>query len=98
MASRLADLIRRARKLAAERDRLVDTLADDWTRALRDQRVSRGDLEELWAALTEETLRRATRSLDTKWNAHAIRHETEEVITRLRARVEAALARDDGSG
>ena len=37
MASRLADLIRKARRLAAERDRLIDALAADWTRALRGQ-------------------------------------------------------------
>ena len=56
--SRLADLIRRARRLAAERDRLIEALAADWTRALRGQRLSASDLDELWAGLTEEAVRR----------------------------------------
>ena len=51
MPSRLADLIRRARRLAAERDRLVESLAADWARALRGQRLSATDLDELWAGL-----------------------------------------------
>ncbi len=49
MPSRLAELIRRARRLAAERDRLIESLARDWTRALRGQRLSASDLDELWA-------------------------------------------------
>ena len=46
MPSRLADLIRRARRLATERDRLIESLAADWTRALRGQRLSASDLDE----------------------------------------------------
>ncbi|MBI2215898.1 MAG: hypothetical protein HYU51_01245 [Candidatus Rokubacteria bacterium] len=94
MGQRLADLIRRARKLASDRDRLVESLAEDWVRALRDHGLSRRDLEELWAALTEEALRRAGSSLDEKWTSPVVRQETEEVIARLRARVEAALGDD----
>lgn len=91
MASRLADLIKKARRLAAERDRLVETLAGEWVVALQGQTLSRSDLEELWAALTEEALRRAGQSLDGKWNPQAVRQETEEIIARLRVKVEAAL-------
>ena len=91
MAPRLADLIRKARRLAADRDRQVDSLAAEWVRALHGQRLSSSDLEELWAALTEEALRRASQSLDGKWNLQAVRQETESVIARLRAKVEGAL-------
>ncbi len=91
MAPRLADLIRKARRLAADRDRQVDSLAAEWVRALQGQRLSPSDLEELWAALTEETLRRASQSLDGKWNPQSVRQETEDVISRLRAKVEGAL-------
>ena len=95
MASRLADLIKKARRLAAERDRLVDGLATDWVRALQGQSLSRTDLEELWAALTEEALRRAGQAFDGKWNPQTVRQEAEEVIARLRTKVEAALGADD---
>ena len=90
MASRLADLIRKARRLAAERDRLIDSLAADWTRALRGQGLSTSDLEELWAGLTEDAVRRG-HSTEGKWSNHAWRVEAQEVIARVRAKVEAAL-------
>ena len=91
MPSRLADLIRRARRLAAERDRLVDALAADWARALRGQRLSATDLDELWAGLTEEAVRRGGASGDGRWTPQAWRAEAQEVIARVRAKVEAAL-------
>ncbi len=91
MPSRLADLIRRARRLATERDRLVDSLAADWARALRGQRLSATDLDELWAGLTEEAVRRGGTSGDGRWTAQAWRAEAQEVIARVRAKVEAAL-------
>jgi hypothetical protein len=89
--SRLADLIRRARRLAAERDRLVDALASDWARALRGQRLSATDLDELWAGLTEEAVRRGGADSEGRWSAQAWRAEAQEVISRVRAKVEAAL-------
>jgi len=85
---RLADLIRRARRLAAERDRLVDALAADWVRALRGQGLSAQDLDELWAGLTEDAVRRGG---DGRWTSQAWRSEAHEVISRVRAKVEAAL-------
>ena len=91
MPSRLADLIRRARRLASERDRLVDSLAADWARALRGQRLSATDLDELWAGLTEEAVRRGAAAGDGRWTAQAWRAEAQEAIARVRAKVEAAL-------
>jgi len=91
MPSRLADLIRRARRLATERDRLVDSLAADWARALRGQRLSATDLDELWAGLTEEAVRRGGVAGDGRWTAQQWRAEAQEVIARVRAKVEAAL-------
>jgi len=89
MASRLADLIRKARRLASERDRLIDALAADWTRALRGQGLTAEDLDELWAGRTEDAVRRGTP--DGRWTAQAWRAEAQEVISRVRAKVEAAL-------
>ena len=90
MASKLADLVRRARRLSAERDRLIDAVATEWARALRGQRLTATDLDELWAALTEDALRQAVPG-DGKWTAQAWRHETGEVIARVREKVEASL-------
>jgi hypothetical protein len=89
--SRLADLIRRARRLASDRDRLVEGLAADWARALRGQRLSASDLDELWAGLTEEAVRRGGVAGEGRWTAQAWRAEAQEVIGRVRAKVEAAL-------
>jgi hypothetical protein len=90
MASRLADLVRRARRLSAERDRLIDAVATEWARALRGQRLTATDLDELWAALTEDALRQHAPG-DGKWSAQAWRQETREVIARVREKVEANL-------
>ncbi len=90
MASRLADLVRRARRLSAERDRLIEAVATEWTRALRGQRLTPADLDELWAALTEDALRQRVPG-EGKWTAQAWRHETREVIARVREKVEAKL-------
>jgi hypothetical protein len=90
MPSRLADLVRRARRLSAERDRMIDAVAAEWARALRGQRLTATDLDELWAALTEDALRQAVPG-DGKWTAQAWRQETREVIARVREKVEASL-------
>ena len=91
MPSRLADLIRKARRLGAERDRLIDDLAAEWTHALRGQGLSPADLDELWAGLVEDAVRRGRQSGDGKWTVQAWRHEAQEVIARVRQKVEAAL-------
>lgn len=91
MPSRLADLIRKARRLAAERDKLIDSLATEWARALRGQGLSAADLDELWAGLVEEAVRRGGQGGEGKWTVPAWRHETQEVIARVRKKVEAAL-------
>jgi hypothetical protein len=90
--SRLPELIRRARRLALERDRLVQELAREWSSALRGQGFSPRDLDELWAGLTEEAVRRLLHSATGEVDATAIRRETHEVITRVKERVEALLA------
>ena len=90
MPSRLADLVRRARRLSAERDRMVDAVATEWARALRGQRLTATDLDELWAALTEDALRQAVPG-EGKWSAQAWRQETREIIARVREKVEASL-------
>ena len=58
MPPRLPELVKRARRLAHGRDRLVQELAREWTTALRGQGFSPRDLDELWAGLTEEAVRR----------------------------------------
>ena len=91
MAPRLPELIKRARRLALERDRLVQELARDWSTALKGQGFSPRDLEELWAGLTEEAVRRLLRS-GGGVDAATVRREAHEVITRVKERVEALLA------
>jgi hypothetical protein len=91
MPPRLPDLIKRARRLALERDRLVQELAREWSRALKGQGFSPRDLEELWAGLTEDAVRRLTRTAAGAAGAATIRREAHEVITRVRDRVEALL-------
>ena len=91
MASRLADLIRKARRLAAERDRLVEQLAEEWTHTLQGQGLSPRDLEEFWAGLTEDAVRRAGRAAGAKWSPQVWRLEAQDVIGRVRKKVEARL-------
>lgn len=85
-------MIKRARRLARERDRLVQELAREWSSALRGQGFSPRDLDELWAGLTEEAVRRLLRAADPRAGAEAIRREANEVIARVKARVETELA------
>ncbi len=92
MAPRLPELIKRARRLALERDRLVQELARDWSSALKGQGFSPRDLEELWAGLTEEAVRRLLRTGGGGVDAATVRREANEVITRVKERVEALLA------
>ena len=91
MPPRLADLVRKARRLAAERDRLIDALAAEWIRALRGQDLSAADLDEFWAGLTEDAVRWAGTDAASPWTPQAWRLETQEVIARVREKVEAAL-------
>lgn len=91
MASRLADLVRKARRLASERDRLIDHLAEEWTRALRGQDLSPADLEEFWEGLTEDAVRGSGATPTGRVTPQAWRAEAQDVIARVRAKVEAAL-------
>jgi hypothetical protein len=88
---RLADLVRKARRLAAERDRLIDALAVEWARALQGQRLSQADFDELWAGLTEDAVRRAGPAREGGSPSQAWRRETQEVVARIREKVEAIL-------
>jgi len=92
MAPKLPELVKRARRLATERDHLVQELAREWTTALRGQGFTPRDLEELWAGLTEEAVRRLLQGDARAAGAEALRHEAREVIARVRARVETELA------
>jgi hypothetical protein len=92
MPPRLPELIRRARRLAGERDRLVQDLAREWSAALRGQGLSVRDLDELWEGLTEDAVRRLLRSPLGSAGPDALRRETQEVIARVRERVETELA------
>jgi hypothetical protein len=89
---RLPELVRRARRLAQERDRLVDELAREWSAALRGQGLSATDLDELWAGLTEDAVRRLLRARLEGVSPEAIRREAHEVIARVKERVETELA------
>ena len=92
MAPRLPELIKRARRLALERDRLVHELAREWTTALKGQGFSPRDLDELWAGLTEEAVRRLLKTAAGSVGAQALRREANEVIARVKERVETGLA------
>ena len=91
MPSRLAYLVRKARRLASERDRLIEYLAEEWTRALRGQDLSPADLEEFWEGMTEDAARWSGVTTAGRWTAQAWRAEAQDVIARVRAKVEAAL-------
>jgi hypothetical protein len=95
MPPRLAEMVRKARRLAAERDRLIESLAAEWAKALRGQNFSAADLDELWAGLTEDAVRRAGQSTEVvdggAVTAYAWRREAQEVIARVREKVEAQL-------
>jgi hypothetical protein len=97
MASRLPDLIRRARTLSAERDRLVEALTHRWATTLKGKRLSAQDLEEFWAGLTEEAVRGFLKDGRGRWAPEVVRREAVEVIGRVRARVEGILT-EKGDG
>jgi len=92
VAPRLPELIKRARRLALERDRLVHELAREWTTALKGQGFSPRDLDELWAGLTEEAVRRLLKTAAGSVGVEALRREANEVIARVKERVETGLA------
>ena len=71
---------------------VVPGWARDWSSALKGQGFSPRDLEELWAGLTEEAVRRLLRSGGGGVDAPTVRREANEVITRVKERVEALLA------
>ena len=91
MAARLPELIKRARRLALDRDRLIQELARDWSAALKGQGFSPRDLDELWAGLTEEAVRRLAKG-GPGAGVETIRREANEVIARVKERVESELA------
>lgn len=92
MSDHVPSLIRRARRLSAKRDELVAGLAREWASALRGRGLSREDLTEFWAALTEDSIRRLQRSAEGRWPAEAVRREAAAVIGQLRERVEREIS------
>jgi hypothetical protein len=92
MPPRLPELVRRARRLAQERDRLVQELAREWSSALRGQGFSPRDLDELWAGLTEEAVRRLLRSEVAANVSGAIRRGPTRSSPASRARGDRAAA------
>jgi len=92
MPPRLPELIKRARRLALDRDRLIQELARDWIAALKGRGFSPRDLDELWAGLTEEAVRRLAKESTQSAGAETIRREASEVIARVKERVEGELA------
>ena len=92
MPPKLPELVKRARRLATERDRLVQELAREWTTALRGQGFSPRDLDELWAGLTEEAVRRLLQTDTRAAGAEAIRPLVIAGPPGVRARVETELA------
>ena len=70
----------------------MDSLVREWTEALRGQGLSAKDLEELWAGLTEEAVRRLQRSGNGRWPLEAVRREAALVIGEVRQRVAGELA------
>ena len=91
MAPRLPELIKRARRLATERDRLVQELAREWSAALRGQGFSPRDLDELWAGLTEDAVRRLLRARAESASPEAIRRESSSSLALVSAEVEDAF-------
>ena len=69
----------------------MDSLAREWAEALRGQGLSAQDLEELWAGLTEEAVRRLRRSANGRWSLEAVRREATLVIGEVRERVAGEL-------
>ncbi len=69
----------------------MNSLAREWTEALRGQGLTPQDLEELWAGLTEEAVRRLQRSGDGRWPLEAVRREATAVIAQVKQRVAAGL-------
>jgi hypothetical protein len=66
-------------------------MALEWTHVLRGQRLSPADLEELWAGLAEDAVRWGGSAKAGKWTPQAWRAEAQEVVARVREKVEAAL-------
>lgn len=91
-ASRIPDLIRRARRMSEQRDRLVASLARQWADALRGQGFSAQDLDELWAGLVEEAVRQLQRSGKGRWPLEAVRREAVGVVREVRERVTRELS------
>ncbi|MBI4608090.1 MAG: hypothetical protein HY726_03675 [Candidatus Rokubacteria bacterium] len=92
MGASLAELVRHARELSAERDRLVEGIANRWAEAFWGQPLSPADREELWAALAEEAVRALLKERPRQWASEAVRQEASEIIARVRARVERLLS------
>jgi hypothetical protein len=95
MASRLEGLLARARQFAAERDRLVAEVAQEWADALRGQPLTEEDLTELLDGLTEEAVRRIKRGRKGQWQSADVQEAASRVARAVRERVQQDLGRGD---
>lgn len=95
MASRLEELLARARQFAAERDRLVAEVAQEWADALRGQPLTEEDLTELLDGLTEEAVRRIKRDRKGQWQSADVQEAASRVARAVREKVRRDLGRGD---
>ena len=92
MPPRLPELIKRARRSGPRPGPAHPGAGAGLDRRAQGQGFSPRDLEELWAGLTEEAVRRLAKESTQSASAETIRREANEVIARVRERVEGELA------
>ena len=92
MAPRLPELIKRARRLALDRDRLMQELARDWSRRAQGAGLLAAGPRRALGGLDRGSGAAAAKESTQSAGAETIRREANEVIARVRERVEGELA------